>query len=384
MPKSKTSTKKKYSKHNGHHNNTAINKTHIHIHLDKKTQRRKSKKPAKKRIRDLPITNYTTGGGIPPNPIPSITNKPAYDMRPFGQQLPVASSALVNQINRTPVFQSEQIISENAFTGQHPNVSKVLSQMPLATHTPTYFDLPENDEERSLMNGELGDVHFQDRIKRMAINKFKEQIPINENLFTTQTPTNGYEEEYYDIEDIYGIPDYEDKDYKFEMEKDLKSLKDKEKEKIYERKQNEINELNTKLKYQRKEIEEAEEKKVFDDKDFVVLKNQLKSKNNNLITPSDKKAFNSLLKNRGLNPKTSLKYVDKAIIELERIENQERQKFKDNQKVLQKKKKEDEFKSRVKGDKSAYREPPKNKARIIEVNKVSINGGGVTNKNSTI
>jgi hypothetical protein len=79
MPK-KHKSKSKHS----HHNNTAINKTHVHIHLDKKaTKKTKRKKKKPKHIHDLPIRTYSTGG-IPPNPLPSIVNKPEYDMKPFG------------------------------------------------------------------------------------------------------------------------------------------------------------------------------------------------------------------------------------------------------------------------------------------------------------
>ena len=80
MPK-KHKSKSKHS----HHNNTAINKTHVHIHVDKKAikkTKRKNKKP--KHIHDLPIRTYSGLNGIPPNPLPSIVNKPEYDMKPFG------------------------------------------------------------------------------------------------------------------------------------------------------------------------------------------------------------------------------------------------------------------------------------------------------------
>lgn len=80
MPK-KHKSKSKYS----HHNNTAINKTHVHIHLDKKaTKKTKRKKKKSKHIHDLPIRTYSVAGGIPPNPLPSIVNKPEYDLKPFG------------------------------------------------------------------------------------------------------------------------------------------------------------------------------------------------------------------------------------------------------------------------------------------------------------
>jgi hypothetical protein len=98
MPKrkSKKQSTKKYSKHHGHHNNTAINKTHIHIHLDKKATRNKSRKSNnKKKIYDLPLRSYSLGIP-PPSNIPAITNKPDYDLRPFGQQIPIRSSALLN------------------------------------------------------------------------------------------------------------------------------------------------------------------------------------------------------------------------------------------------------------------------------------------------
>ena len=85
-----------------HNHNTAINKTHIHIHLDKPKKRKSKKKTYKKKVHDLPLTSYSKG--IPPNPLPSITNKPEYDMRPFSQQIPLSSSELLNQTNRAQPF----------------------------------------------------------------------------------------------------------------------------------------------------------------------------------------------------------------------------------------------------------------------------------------
>lgn len=379
MPKRKS---KKHSKHHGHHNNTAINKTHIHIHMDKKATRNKSRKPNnKKKIHDLPLRTYsiaTPGNSYAP---PAITNKPDYNMNPFGQVLISQPAApLVSQINRPPVFQSPPI-HENAFTSQ-TSVNSIISDLtPKPTYDlpddiselttseylpappKTYFDLPEYIDEHSLMNDELADIHFNEKAKQNAMKRFKEQVP-----------TNGKEEDSKSIDDFSTQMSYNSDDeffnsatdYLKELEEDLKNLNDVNKTKYYEKLQNKINE----------DIKEkqAAQDEIFDNNDFVILMKKLKSSATPKITPEEKKELNSITK-KYKRPVNNFNKRDSVIKFLEKVEKEERTKFKD---ALMKARK-DEFENAKKIEEKLYtRLPPKTKGNIKTLPTENISGGGVS------
>ena len=168
-------------------NNIAINKNHIHIHLDKPKKRKSRKKTYKKKVHDLPLTSYSRGI---PNPPPSIVNKPEYDMRPFSQQIPLSNSDLLNQTNRAQPFYVSP--ARQHFNNQIPEPVSIKPDINLSSAS---NNLDDND-----LNTPNSTEPYHVNVKDLNENViFTNQIPEEEERVFSSPDTEQYYRHYKEI-----------------------------------------------------------------------------------------------------------------------------------------------------------------------------------------